>query len=105
MKRYKFLSQEILKDFLPADIALRICAIREAFEETGVLLVTTGKPAANAPMCAFEKDIDQNSWREKLRSEPRAFLDMCLANKLCPNLWAMHEWWDWLTPISVGHRR
>ncbi|XP_003745029.1 nucleoside diphosphate-linked moiety X motif 19 [Galendromus occidentalis] len=97
--------KEILEGFLPADIALRICAIREAFEETGVLLVTSSKPDVSAPMRAFEQDIDQNSWRQKLRSEPRAFLDLCLTNKLCPNLWVMHEWWDWLTPISVGHRR
>ncbi|XP_022667738.1 nucleoside diphosphate-linked moiety X motif 19-like isoform X2 [Varroa jacobsoni] len=101
-----------LDNYISASVAFRICAIREAFEETGVLLLTRSRISidpnnntTSSPMVAFEKDIDQNSWRQKLRSEPRAFIDMCLENGLCPNLWALKEWSDWLTPISVGHRR
>ncbi|XP_003737550.1 nucleoside diphosphate-linked moiety X motif 19 [Galendromus occidentalis] len=94
-----------LSDFLPADIGFRICAIREMFEETGVLLLTRRAPSPGTKSCAFEEDIDQNAWRQKLRSEPRALFDMCLENKVCPNIWALHEWADWLTPVSVGHRR
>lgn len=94
-----------LGDFIPADIGFRINAIRETFEETGVLLVTRGAPIPGSKMCAFEENIDQNVWRQKLRSEPRALLDLCLENKVCPNIWALHEWADWLTPVSVGHRR
>jgi nucleoside diphosphate-linked moiety X motif 19, mitochondrial len=52
-----------------------------------------------------DSKIDLISWRERVRSNPNEFLELCLETGLCPDLWSLYEWWDWLTPISVGHKR
>lgn len=48
---------------------------------------------------------DLVQWREKVRKNPNSFIDLCVEVGLCPDLWSLYEWWDWLTPISVGHKR
>ncbi|RWS06891.1 Nucleoside diphosphate-linked moiety X motif 19-like protein, partial [Dinothrombium tinctorium] len=94
--------------FLPSDIALRIAAIRETFEETGILLLTFNResPSSQTPLSDLdETEVDLATWREKVREDPAAFIDLCLETKLCPDVWSLYEWWNWLTPISVGHKR
>ena len=34
-----------------------------------------------------------------------AFIDLCVETGLCPDVWSLYEWSNWLTPISVGHKR
>lgn len=89
---------------LPSDVALRIAAIRETFEETGVLLMTRPKDKKSSSISWYE-DIDLAAWQEKIRKDPLAFTEFCLEANVCPDIWSLHEWWDWLTPTSVGHRR
>ncbi|KAK8769542.1 hypothetical protein V5799_022551 [Amblyomma americanum] len=95
------------EDHLPGDLAYRISAIRETFEETGVLLLTQAAPSFSETLVteSLSEGIDTTQWRQRLREDPVNLLRMCRENRLCPNVWALHEWWDWLTPISVGHRR
>nr|XP_050046467.2 acyl-coenzyme A diphosphatase NUDT19-like isoform X1 [Dermacentor andersoni] len=95
------------EDHLPGDLAYRISAIRETFEETGVLLLTQAAPVRGEAVLAecLSEGVDTTLWRQRLREDPVNLLRMCRENRLCPNVWALHEWWDWLTPISVGHRR
>lgn len=88
---------------LPSDVALRIAAIRETFEETGVLLMTRRTKSDSSP--SWYEDIDLVAWQEKIRKDPLSFTDFCLEAGVCPDIWSLHEWWDWLTPTSVGHRR
>ncbi|XP_040077135.1 nucleoside diphosphate-linked moiety X motif 19 isoform X1 [Ixodes scapularis] len=94
------------EDHLPGDLAYRISAIRETFEETGVLLLTKA-PRASCSVTteAVSEGFDATQWRQRLREDPANFAKICREVGLCPNVWALHEWWDWLTPISVGHRR
>lgn len=95
-------------DFLPADIGLRISALRETFEETGVLLLTRPGDEADSYQPLSDRDnvnVDLSAWRDKVRKDAAAFLDLCLETNLCPNLWSLYEWWNWLTPTSVGHKR
>lgn len=96
------------EDSLPADIGLRISALRETFEETGVLLLT--RPGDDA--CSYQPlsdrdnvNVDLSEWRDKVRKDAYSFLELCLETNLCPNLWSLYEWWNWLTPTSVGHKR
>lgn len=99
------------EDFLPGDIALRITAIRETFEETGVLLLTNPREDAvgsvgNNPLSDLDDSgLDLPSWREKVRKSGAAFIDLCNETGLCPDVWSLYEWSNWLTPISVGHKR
>ncbi|RWS17011.1 Nucleoside diphosphate-linked moiety X motif 19-like protein, partial [Dinothrombium tinctorium] len=89
-------------DLLPPDIGLRITAIRETFEETGVLLV--GLPSAKLDLKTSEvKNL--NEWRLRVQSDAKYFADLCLEIGVCPDIWSLFEWWNWLTPESLGHKR
>jgi nucleoside diphosphate-linked moiety X motif protein 19 len=96
------------QDVLPADIGLRISALRETFEETGVLLLTRPGDDADSYQPLSDHDnvnVDLSAWRDRVRKDAAAFLDLCFETNLCPNLWSLYEWWNWLTPTSVGHKR
>lgn len=96
------------EDSLPADIGLRISALRETFEETGVLLLTRPGDDADSYQPLSDRDnvnVDLSTWRDKVRKDASSFIDLCLETNLCPNLWSLYEWWNWLTPTSVGHKR
>ncbi|KAG9509186.1 Nucleoside diphosphate-linked moiety X motif 19 [Fragariocoptes setiger] len=95
-------------NLLPADIGLRISALRETFEETGVLLLTRPGDSADSYQPLSDRDnvnVDLSEWRDKVRKDANMFIDLCLETNLCPNLWSLYEWWNWLTPTSVGHKR
>lgn len=96
------------EDSLPADIGLRISALRETFEETGVLLLTRPGDDADSYQPLSDRDnvsVDLSAWRDRVRKDANSFLDLCMETNLCPNLWSLYEWWNWLTPTSVGHKR
>ncbi|XP_053211358.1 acyl-coenzyme A diphosphatase NUDT19-like [Panonychus citri] len=86
-------------NLLPADIGLRICAIRETFEETGVLIASNSTESINLDSELLEK------WRPKVRESSENFIQFCYEMKIAPNIWDLYEWWNWLTPNALGHRR
>ncbi|XP_071035660.1 acyl-coenzyme A diphosphatase NUDT19 isoform X2 [Parasteatoda tepidariorum] len=96
------------EDYLPADIGFRIAALRETFEESGIVLLTnpsleTSQEATTHTL--LSKNIDIREWQERVHNDAYAFLDLCLETHMCPDIWSLYEWSDWLTPTSVGHRR
>lgn len=96
-------------DVLPGDIALRITAIRETFEETGILLLNkppdVQKTSAFLSETIFSKDINIKEWQKKVHDNPICFAEFCLETGLCPDIWSLKEWWNWLTPQALGHKR
>ncbi|UYV71177.1 NUDT19 [Cordylochernes scorpioides] len=88
------------QDILPPDLAYRIAAIRETFEETGVLLVTSPIKNAKKPVIGHVPE-----WQKQIHGNSLSFIELCLQHQACPDVWSLMEWWDWLTPTSVGHRR
>lgn len=97
-----------LQSPLPPDLSLRITAIRETFEETGVLLLTNSPNKTNSNGSLTNNDlspIELSEWREKVHSNGSNFIELCRFLKQSPDIWSLYEWWDWLTPKSVGHRR
>ncbi|CAK6436898.1 unnamed protein product [Pipistrellus nathusii] len=94
---------------LPDDVAFRICAIRETFEEAGVLLLrprAAPPPAAPAPGRALPPPAGLAAWRARVRRDPRHFLRLCAQLDCTPDIWALHAWGAWLTPfIRPGGRR
>ncbi|KAF3686249.1 Nucleoside diphosphate-linked moiety X motif 19 [Channa argus] len=96
---------------IPGEVAFRICALRETFEESGVLLCVStveGKrllesiedrgdpgPHCNAnSLCSSEL----TKWRALVNQNPSNFIRMCRELQVLPNIWALHEWSNWLTP-------
>ena len=102
---------------IPSEIAFRICAIRETFEESGVLIVRRVKEGEDFQPSLWDKQswasyyIDGdasviNEWRHRVIKDPKEFLHMCQELRLVPDVWSLYEWTDWLTPLhSPGRRR
>ncbi|KAM7339842.1 hypothetical protein ACRRTK_000457 [Alexandromys fortis] len=92
---------------LPDDVALRICAIRETFEEAGVLLLRprSSPPASQEPGLALPPPPGLGDWRSRVRSDPRHFLQLCEHLDCTPDIWALSNWGGWLTPVGGGRRR
>lgn len=93
---------------LPDDVALRICAIRETFEEAGVLLLRPRSSAPQAtpdPGLALPAPPGLAQWRSRVRNDPRDFLQLCAHLDCTPDIWALHNWGGWLTPYGRGSRR
>ena len=73
---------------LEPDIGFRINAIRETFEETGILLHL----ATDGPMPSEELA----KWRSLVHADASKFKEMCLSLKIVPDVWSLFEWSDWL---------
>ncbi|XP_034281644.1 acyl-coenzyme A diphosphatase NUDT19 [Pantherophis guttatus] len=95
---------------LPADAAFRICAIRETFEESGLLLVVpAGQAAARTDGAAALLSAQRlmpaarlEEWRRKVQGDPGSFLQLCRLLGCVPHLRALHEWGNWLTPVHLA---
>lgn len=95
---------------LPAEIGLRITAIRETFEEAGILLLNRAPGSREQRTSAFNSEsdfakIDMPAWQKKVHDNPICFPEFCLEVGLCPDIWALKDWWNWLTPEAIGHKR
>lgn len=94
---------------IPGEVAFRICALRETFEESGLLLVVP-KSEENQ----LRKRIDEatvhaihgmcpdeiKTWQSLVNQNPTNFIKMCRELEVMPNIWALHEWSNWLTPVG-----
>ncbi|GAA6217691.1 nucleoside diphosphate-linked moiety X motif 19 [Lates japonicus] len=100
---------------IPGEVAFRICALRETFEESGVLLVVPkpeeksllksvedGCVIDKAPHCKADelRSGELTKWRTLVNQNPSNFVRMCRELEVLPNIWALHEWGNWLTPAD-----
>lgn len=102
-------------DSLPEEVAFRICAIRELFEETGVLLArknkdltsasTVGPPGSVPPaVMPISPDASLNQWRERVHDNAFNFITMCRELGCVPDIYSLIEWSNWLTPWILPRR-
>jgi len=82
---------------LPRHIAFRIAAIRETFEESGVLLLQPDD-SGRAPLLEAKETAE---WRLKVQNDPGQMLELCRYLGAAPDLDALSEWSDWLTPVNL----
>lgn len=85
---------------VPLEVSYRLCAIRETFEETGLLLAT---PPQSSNQLVQISDYYQGSnqiryWHEKCLTDASNFIVMCMQLNLVPNIFGLHEWANWLAP-------
>ncbi|KAM7406331.1 hypothetical protein PAMP_000714 [Pampus punctatissimus] len=98
---------------IPGEVAFRICALRETFEESGLLLVVSKTEEKSLLESTEEKcTTDQilhykanelcsselKKWRALVNQNPSNFIRMCRELEVLPNIWALYEWGNWLTP-------
>lgn len=97
---------------IPSELAFRICAIRETFEESGILLVRDLNRVQNEQLTENDQPVSGKSsiisesvlkpWREKVDEDASQFIIMCKELNLLPDIWSLYEWSNWLTPILPG---
>ncbi|CAF0772133.1 unnamed protein product [Brachionus calyciflorus] len=94
------------KLLLPLEISYRLCAIRETFEETGLLLATNKssdnfKETKSKILTNYCKDNlnDIKSWHRLIKKDSSEFINMFLKLNLMPDIFGLHEWSNWITPI------
>lgn len=106
---------------VPAEVAFRICALRETFEECGVLLSVSRAESGHLLKRIQDRYASDESahveanqlfttklqkWRALVNQNPSNFVKMCRELEVLPNIWALHEWGNWLTPAGrYGVRR
>ncbi|XP_026070976.1 nucleoside diphosphate-linked moiety X motif 19-like [Carassius auratus] len=107
---------------IPGDVAFRICAVRETFEESGVLLAvpkheensirvrtddardSDPQPALTTLSGLWDRDV-LSKWRSLVIGDSANFIKMCRELQCLPNIWALHEWGNWLTPIGMQDKQ
>ena len=83
------------------EIGFRIAAIREAFEETGILFCKTSSHSSSC----FHLINQVENWQERVHEKPTEFLNLCQEENLYPDIWSLFEWSNWLTPSEMGGKR
>ncbi|CAH3025053.1 unnamed protein product, partial [Porites evermanni] len=82
---------------IPSEVAFRICAIRETFEESGILLLKNLSSKHQSRLSFDEVQI----WRKKVYADASNFLNMCRWLRCVPDVWSLSEWSNWKTPASL----
>ena len=78
------LLQNIENGILEKDLAFRIGAIRETFEEAGILLHKNLDGSKETLECNVLTE-----WRDKVRKDPSQFYTMCKHLHICPDIWSL----------------
>lgn len=112
-------SSQSVGEVVARDIAFRLTAIRETFEECGVLLTRPrGRDLVTGPQdgelltrpssaFTFDSVSEQERWRSQVHRDPGQLVRLCREKEVLPDLWGLVEWADWLTPtdLNEGGRR
>uniref|UniRef100_A0A914EA86 Nudix hydrolase domain-containing protein n=1 Tax=Acrobeloides nanus TaxID=290746 RepID=A0A914EA86_9BILA len=84
------------------DFPFRVAAVRELFEETGILLVEN-ENTRESLLVTHEDDKSLADWRIKVSQNPKLFEELFTgANKLDAK--SLLPWSNWLTPASYKKR-
>jgi len=96
-------------DGLAPELAFRICALRETFEESGILLVRdiSGKSIVldDPKYNIGGKFGTLEGWRDKVNEDAKYFLDIFRHLKISPNVCSLIDWSTWLTPVFPKSKR
>lgn len=99
---------------VPAEVAFKICSLRETFEESGLLLArrvddveykdkisdSSSNSEAGMAQTLSISTSDREYWTERVRKDASQFFAMCQALDCVPDIWSIHLWSTWLTPSN-----
>lgn len=100
---FSWVNENSPSDILPPNLALRLTAIRETFEECGILVATVN----DAPTSGHSKlpiVPDTKKWQELVQNDANQMINLCLELNCCPDIWGLNEWSCWLTPSYLKAR-
>ncbi|XP_058981169.1 acyl-coenzyme A diphosphatase NUDT19 [Musca domestica] len=84
------------------EISLRINAIRETFEEVGILVCRNKEQLYSPVTEGFCKELrDIKEWQKAVHDNPLNFLKMCRELRVVPDLWGLNEWTCWASPAVI----
>lgn len=91
------------------ELSLRISAIRETFEEVGILLARGShelqSDSSGLYAAAVRTGFDVHFWQKEVQHHPGRFYDLCHTLQVVPDVFALHGWANWMTPTTVGKHR
>lgn len=94
------------ENVLDREISLRITAVRETFEEMGVLICKSKEQflKENQLFSNNFEQLDIAKWQSLVHNDPSKFIELCREYKIAPDLWNLFEWSSWLTPANFDRR-
>ncbi|KAK9708975.1 hypothetical protein K7432_009317 [Basidiobolus ranarum] len=96
------LYQQTALDYNPAQdelLKFKLCAIRETFEECGLLLTK----AQNDQHKAFGAE-ELQSWRNLIYRDADKFIEICREHQMYPTVEQLTHFSNWITPINYPKR-
>ena len=88
---------------VPNEIAFRITALRETFEEAGCLLIRCRDSLQLFDHTILPKE-SKSRLRKRVQSDPREFIKVCRELNCYPDVSSLFEWSNWLTPARSNRR-
>lgn len=88
---------------VPNEIALRITALRETFEEAGCLLIRYQDSLRLFDQNVLTKD-SKSELRKRVQTDPKEFIKICRELNCYPDVSSLFEWSNWLTPARSSRR-
>ncbi|XP_067949845.1 acyl-coenzyme A diphosphatase NUDT19-like [Watersipora subatra] len=78
---------------LSPHVGFRITAIRELVEETGLMMDEKSGKALPVP----------DNIRKQIHEEPKRFCEILKSLNMSPDIFSLHNWSTWLTPLGLKH--
>ncbi|XP_053673431.1 acyl-coenzyme A diphosphatase NUDT19-like [Anopheles nili] len=100
-----YIFQTTESDKLDRNISVRLCALRECFEELGVLLVADKRYQSSGGYSRAREGFDVRSWQTDVHDGKKAFRELYRELQEVPDLWALYEWSTWITPTTFRRKR
>ncbi|XP_030376726.1 nucleoside diphosphate-linked moiety X motif 19-like [Scaptodrosophila lebanonensis] len=86
------------------DISLRLTALREAFEEVGLLFCRSPDSlqglSINQSVHVVEQTFKREYWQHRVHDDAQQFLQLCRHLNVIPDLWSLSEWSVWRTTAT-----
>nr|XP_017108858.2 nucleoside diphosphate-linked moiety X motif 19 [Drosophila bipectinata] len=99
-----FQPKETDKEIDP-NLSLRLTAIRETFEELGILLCRDKKSlSSTSGYGKFYDQFDRARWQHVVHNDASQFLELCNHLDVVPDVWSLFEWSVWRTPSTFKKR-
>uniref|UniRef100_A0A182PG34 Nudix hydrolase domain-containing protein n=1 Tax=Anopheles epiroticus TaxID=199890 RepID=A0A182PG34_9DIPT len=98
-----YIFRQMEGDKLDRNISVRLCALRECFEELGVLLVATS--GAEDGYSTARTGFDVPGWQTDVHDGRKTFRELYEQLQETPDLWSLYEWSTWITPTHFPRKR